>query len=153
MKPISQAALARALEVPRSSVQAAIRAGRITWPAVDVETARAEWIATSGSQGPAPLADRDDTANPGALAAAKLRREQAKAALEELKLARERGEVIPAAELEADLAKVFSAARAHLWALPSRVRAAGFGQDVADVVEQVVREALEELARGVGGKP
>lgn len=81
---------------------------------------------------------------------ARVRREAAQAALVEAKLAEKRGELVPAADVEARLVSVFGMCRTKLLGIATRTRQRLphlTGKDVA-VIDSLVREALEDLAAG-----
>lgn len=81
-----------------------------------------------------------------------LRAARAKREAEELALAARRGELVPAAEIEAALAEEYTAVRTKLLALPTRAKQRLTHLTTADVavLEDLVREALGELADDAG---
>lgn len=85
--------------------------------------------------------------------AAAARRETAQAELAELELAERRGAMIPAEQARADVHEAFSLVKTRLLGVPSRVgqRLAHCAEEVVPVVEELIREALEELASRAGG--
>lgn len=84
--------------------------------------------------------------------AAAARRETAQAELAELELAERRGELISADEARAGVLEAFSLAKTRMLGIPSRVgqRLAHLADEVVPVVDELVREALEELAGRAG---
>ncbi len=90
-------------------------------------------------------------------AAASARREAAAADIAELELASKRGQLIDAEEARADVLAAFSLVKTRLLAVPSRVaqRLPDLAATVEPVVDELIRDALEELAdrggdRGAG---
>lgn len=63
------------------------------------------------------------------------------------------GELVPAVGVKAELESVFRSCRTKLLGIPSRARQLLPGLSVADVgvIENLVREALEDLAKGEAG--
>ncbi len=81
---------------------------------------------------------------------ARTRREAAKAAAAEMELARLRGELVRASEVETGWASLVMAARGKLLGIPTRLRQRRPHLAPADVaeVDGLIREALEELSEG-----
>jgi hypothetical protein len=84
--------------------------------------------------------------------AAAARRETAQAELAELELAERRGQLVDAEQARADVIAAFSLVKTRLLAVPSRLgqRLPDVAADVVPVVDELIREALEELAGGDG---
>ena len=122
---------------------------------VDVELADQEWEANTDAtkvRGD-PEADED-------LIAATTRWKVAQADSVELKLRRDRGELVRAADVERAMAEAFSAARSSLLALPTQLKQDLPHLSLEDVsrIDARVREALEALsarsaATGAGDAP
>lgn len=148
--PTSKRGLARALGVALSSLQARIAAGSVTWPPASVEAARAEWLASTNRQGPAPLADRSappsEDLEGESLADARRRKESALADLREVELAAKRGELVERARVIGGWSDMICAAKTSLLTIPSRLREAGLPLDAAELAERIIRESLEHLA-------
>lgn len=151
---MSKREMARQLEVSLSAVQAAIGSGRLTWPSVSVEAARAEWTANSGLQGPAPLASRGEaivitTPPESETRAEALRRlALAKAKTADLEYRRAAGELIEVVEVERQIVSMVTAARNKLMGVPTRFRQRAPHTLDADigVLDDLIREALEDLS-------
>lgn len=80
--------------------------------------------------------------------AARARRDDAQAKLHELRLARERGELIRRAPTIAEARTIVHAAKARLLALPHQLEQHGAcTAEGKQLAEGIVREALEELSR------
>ena len=81
-------------------------------------------------------------------AAAGARREAAQADLAELELAAKRGRLIDADQARADVIAAYSVVKTRLLAVPSRVaqRLPHVARAVVPVVDELIREALEELS-------
>jgi hypothetical protein len=146
------------------AVQVAIRDGRLATSLTaggqkirSAAAADAEWLANTKSDY-VPLTGRTapkgkgraaKTADPPAdLATSRARKEAALAALAEIELDEKRGKLIPARDVEARLADVFLNARTRLLGIPARAREADptLSATQLQLVEDLVREALEELA-------
>jgi phage terminase Nu1 subunit (DNA packaging protein) len=86
------------------------------------------------------------------IAEEQLRAARAKREAEELELAARRGELVPAAEIEAAIAEEYAAVRTKLLALPTRAKQRLTHLSPADVrvLDDLVREALGELADAAG---
>lgn len=76
------------------------------------------------------------------------RKEAAQAALAELELERERGRLVAARDVARGIADMIIACRAKLLGVPSRAKQAmpELTSEQVDVIDSLVREALEELA-------
>lgn len=155
---MSLRALARQLKVSHTALRQARDAGRVHLvEPFDVEAIRAEWIATTRSMGPSPLADRAEASPAPApvdarevesFADARRRKETALADLREMDRARKGGELCLASVVEAGLVDVLRSARDQLLALPSRLREAAphLAHNDAETVDRLLREALSDLA-------
>jgi hypothetical protein len=76
------------------------------------------------------------------------RRESALADMAEIEVAERRGELVPVAEARADVVSRFTVVRTRLLGVPSRVaqRLPHLAGEVVPVLDELLREALEELA-------
>ena len=83
---------------------------------------------------------------------ASARREAAQAEIVELELAQTRGELVPAKEMEERMVEVFTSCRTKLLGIPTRARQRdrSFSKSQLQLVEDLIREALEDLAASVG---
>jgi len=174
MKPMSLAAYGRRRGVSTPAVSKAVTDGRLRdsvtrvrgAPKIaDPELADREWDANTqprvdhmpAAPAPAPGAapgPADYHASRALREAAAARRETAQAELAELELAERRGELVPAEAARNDVIAAFSLVKTRLLAVPSRVgqRLPHVAAEVVPVVDELIREALEELAsRGGGG--
>ena len=148
MKPLSLSAYARHRGCRLNAVQEAIAAGRLRKSLTrdgkirDAEAADAEWEATTHSEMRPGRGGEPD------LAEVRLRHEQAKASLAELELAKMRGEVVLAADVESRLVDVFAACKTKLLAVPARARQQdpGLSASQLGLFEELIREALSDLA-------
>jgi phage terminase Nu1 subunit (DNA packaging protein) len=94
-----------------------------------------------------PKGVKEDATN---LTAAQLRKVNAEAALAELKLARERGEVISVQDVEKAVAEVSANVRARLLGMPAKLAGLLVGltkPKVKAAIEQEVNQALAELTK------
>jgi phage terminase Nu1 subunit (DNA packaging protein) len=84
--------------------------------------------------------------------AARARKEAANAALAEIELARTRGRLLLAADVEHRLADTFLRCRTRLLGIPSqlRERAPHLAREDLALAEELIRQACEELADGGG---
>lgn len=168
-KPLSQRAFAKILGVSNVQVNRAIKSGRLSkgvrnGQIVDVELAKREWNA-SEDLGRANLkmlaAAAERRAEPGpemgpasALkegagvfeAAAAQKFWQAKQA--ELKFKREAGELVPAADLRAEVVSAFTEVKTKLLGIPARAKQQDPELTVVQIAlfEGLIREALERLS-------
>lgn len=96
-----------------------------------------------------PVPIRDDMSLTEATAIEKVWR----ARLAELKYKQDSGELVPARDVEAHMANVFSSCKTKLLGVPSRVRQQDPGLTTAQLalIDSVIREALEGLAAEGGG--
>ncbi|MGE0605532.1 MAG: hypothetical protein AB7O62_00295 [Pirellulales bacterium] len=85
-------------------------------------------------------------AGDGAQAAARRRLDLAKAEREEIKLARDRGELVPAAEVASLVIAHVTECRAHLEELPPAL-AAALPEDLPDDVRRAARESIDRQVR------
>jgi hypothetical protein len=83
---------------------------------------------------------------------ASARREAAQAEIVELELAQTRRELVPAKEMEERMVEVFTSCRTKLLGIPTRAkqRDRSFSKLQLQLVEDLIREALEDLAASVG---
>lgn len=148
MKGLSLSAYARHRGCRLSSVQEAVRSGRLRKSLTkdgkirDAEAADAEWEATTHAEmRPGRAAEPD-------LAEVRLRHELARACAAELELAKMRGEVVLAADVESRLVDVFAACKTKLLAVPARARQQdpGLTSSQLGLFEELIREALSDLA-------
>lgn len=152
------------------AVQVAIRDGRLSTSLTadrkkirSAKAADAEWAASThadrvpltgptapAAAAPASPAGDGEEAPVNELGAARARHAAAQAELAEIELARKRGELMPARNVEARLADVFLRCRMRLLAVPARLRQQdpSLGADQLRLVEGLIVEALEELAGG-----
>lgn len=132
LRPVFEAFLAHAAQEARNHRRSLIPAG------------------DAGADAP----DLDAKAHAIELASAKLRREQADAELAEIKVAKERGVLVEAERVEGLWAGLVVAMRAKLLSLPGRAATQSAGMSIPEVealLESMVREALDELARADDG--
>lgn len=80
--------------------------------------------------------------------AAAARREAAQADLAEIDVAERRGELVPVAEARADVIDKFTVVKTRILGVPSRLaqRLPHLANDVVPIADELLREALEELA-------
>lgn len=168
-------AVQRAIESGRLSKSVA-RDGRGSPKITDAAAADAEWSATTKDnrvplavqlmRPPPPPAPRPPAAAGGegdddgsevppdrALSAA--RREAAEADLAEIKVAKERGELVPVVDVEERLVNEANRARTKLLGVPSRARQQDPTLTAAHLAlfEELIREALEDLAEADLAEP
>lgn len=141
---VSQSTVSRAIESQRlrDCIERAPNGRPVI---VDVELADREWAANTDQTKVRRASDEESDED---LIAATTRWKVAQADAVELKLQRDRGELVRAADVERALAEAFIAARASLLALPSQLK-----QDLPHLtldevarIDARVREALEVLA-------
>lgn len=149
---ITQAELARRLNVTRGAVSKAVKSGRIT-PGEDglfnLAEAEAQWAANSrpnmrASESPAAKGKASG------YAASRARREHAQALMAELKLGIARGQYLERAEVDRALDDVVAFARSGLENLPTRVAASLLGLDHAGIVARLrseINALMEEMHR------
>jgi len=170
-KPLSLRAYARRRGVSAEAVSKAVASGRLLDSVVvvdgqrkiaDPELADREWADNTRPRGeaaePAPSPSRaaaapDDEVPPLPLslakrAAADARRAVAQADLAELDVGERRGELVSAAAVRSDVESRYAIVRTKMLGVPSRVgqRLPELAARVAPVVEELIREALEELS-------
>lgn len=150
------------------AVEVAITSARLTaclTPDGKIRTAEEadrEWAATtSTTRTPKhlrkpPAADESTPPGPPAgptLADARMRHETARASVSELELRRLQGELVPLSEVRAEVAARYTVVRTRLLGVPARVKQRAPHLAAADVrlIDDFIREALEELADGVEG--
>jgi hypothetical protein len=171
---ISLSAYAKRRGVSHVAVSKAIAAGRLTASVVrdergapkigDPELADREWAANTRPRIDHPTAEVADapvhaprTARAPAGAPrpdvpdyneSRARRESALADMAEIEVAERRGELVPVDEARADVVSRFTVVRTRLLGVPSRVaqRLPHLAGEVVPVLDELLREALEELA-------
>lgn len=169
-KPTSLREYARRRGVSAEAVSKAITAGRLKESVVtvggkpkigDVELADREWEANTRPRidqprpaAPAPAAAADAADVPdynvsrALREAAAARREAALADMAEIEVAEMRGELVPVAEARADVIGKFTVVKTKILGVPTRIaqRLPHLAAEVVPVVDELLREALEELA-------
>lgn len=161
--PMTMADYARRRGVTPQAVSQAVRRGKLGKAVarvdgraviVDPDLADREWRITPGiAHAPvaavAPPVD-DYSTSRARREAAQARKEEALAELAEIQVAERRGELVSAAEARATVVDIFTAVKTKLLGVVSRVRQRLPHLSAADVavVDDFVREALEELADG-----
>jgi phage terminase Nu1 subunit (DNA packaging protein) len=157
-RAISGRAYARLRGVSHTAVQQRIKAGSLPtsakkikdrWVIVDVDLANAEWethtrpwvSANGGTNGSIYRA---------ALAEVTLRERMARAESIELETARRKGALVPARKVELRWSAHVVAVRTAMLAIPSRYKQRVPHATTADldILDKLIREALEELADG-----
>jgi hypothetical protein len=175
MAPLSLSAYAKRRGVSHVAVSKAIAGGRLTASVVrdargapkigDPELADREWAANTRPRIDHPAADlageppapSPRAARPAAGAPrpdvpdyneSRARRESALADMAEIEVAERRGELVPVDEARADVVSRFTVVRTRLLGVPSRVaqRLPHLAGEVVPVLDELLREALEELA-------
>ena len=143
---VSKAAVSKAIQERR--LVESITAGESGKVTVDFERADAEWAKNTryarSLQDPGPSAEIE----------AEVRLKVARAELAETKLARERGDLVDAAEVEREWFDRTTKVRTRLLAVTSRVRQQAPDLQAATItlIDGLIREALEELVEE-GDKP
>lgn len=147
------------------AVQVAIRDGRLVKALmangkINAVVADAEWAAVTMSDripitGPTSVDVEDDDDLPFGIPSMKesrARREAAEAALAEIELAEKRGELVLARDVESKLVNTFAQCKTKLLGVAARARQGD--PDLTDtqveLFEQLIRDALDDLARGAG---
>ena len=147
-----------------STVQEAIRTGRLAKSvtkdeqnrySIDAELADQEWAASThtdrapltGPTAPASAGEGGEGGDTPSLSVARIRHENAKAALAELELGERLGELVEAKDLEARLVGVFASCRQKILGVPSRLRQRdpSLSAEQLAVIEEELREALSDL--------
>lgn len=175
MTPLSLSAYAKRRGVSHVAVSKAIAAGRLSASVVrdargapkiaDPELADREWAANTRPRVDHPPADLGGEPPVHAPRTARLptgaprpdvpdynesraRRESALADMAEIEVAERRGELVPVDEARADVVSRFTVVRTRLLGVPSRVaqRLPQLAGEVVPVLDELLREALEELA-------
>lgn len=161
--PLSLRAYARHRGCTLRSVQKAIRGRRLVASIVQVEgkpriadpeLADREWAAnTDHTRSPGRAIDDleeldDEDAPGGSLTSAAAREKHWKAELAELTYKQRAGELVLAAEMQAEITDTFSTVRSRLLGVPSKVKQAHpeLPLAVLATIDDAIREALEELA-------
>lgn len=172
-RPISLRTYAKRRGVSAESVSKAITAGRLRESVIfvggkpkiaDAELADREWTANTR-----PRVDRPATATAttepteqrqevpdynvsrALREAAAARRESAMADIAELEAAQKKGELVPIAEARADVIERFTVVKTKILGVPTRIaqRLPHLASEVVPIVEELLRESLEELAADV----
>jgi hypothetical protein len=168
LKPLSLRAYARRRGVSPEAVSKAVADGRLTESVTraygapkiaDPELADREWEAntrprTDGSTPSTPSSGASGYHESRAIReAADARRAIAQADLADLELLERRRQLVDAERARSDVIRAFSLVKTKLLAVPTRVgqRFPHLIEDVIPFVEQMIREALEELAGDDGG--
>lgn len=165
-KPISVRAYARHRGCTHQAVRKAIDDGRLEGSVVrvrgqakiaDVELADREWTANTRAADPAPPPGEEDDKIP--FNEARRRREvelwrqaRIKSEADELELAERKGELVSTADARAQVVERYTVVKTRLLGLPARVkqRLPHVAADDVRVIDDLVREALEDLADGRG---
>lgn len=167
-EPLSQRAYAKHRNVSPEAVSKAIAEGRLRESVVmvggvakiaDAELADLEWEENTRARSDEPRAPlpRDLPEYYSARAVREgsaARREAAQADLAEIELAKRRGQLIDAEDARADVIAAFSLVKTRLLGVPSLLaqRFPHLAVEVTPVLDELIREALEELsARGGDG--
>ncbi len=152
MKTLTLRAFAKQLNVSHAAVSKAITTGRLSRSIVrdgrgqprirSFAAARREWAATTHPRGGA-IDIRE-------YRQAQTRRAQVRAELEQLQLEERRGRLIDATRAAERWTAAIVAARTRLLAIPTRLRTRHpeAGADLLHGLDELIREALEELASG-----
>jgi len=160
---LSKADAARALGVSPGAITKAVKEGRLSVvqshdgrEMINGETLRSEWDArtqakmrpvTARRQAPRPRHQSGDVPDYNE---SRARTEYLKAELLELERAQKEGELISAEEVSKKWGELVAIARTKVLGVPSKAkqRIPDFPQDAFVILEDIVREALEELADG-----
>jgi hypothetical protein len=117
---------------------------------LDALKAAAEWEANTRpwGYGPAPATEPDDLPSP--MAVARLREREVRTETMQLEMDRKKGLLVPAREVELRWSAHVVAARTAMLAIPSRYKQRVPHATTADldILDKLIREALEELADG-----
>lgn len=176
MAPVTLTEYAKRRGVSTRAVSKAIQTGRLvasvardergTPSIADPALADQEWATNTRVSAPpraepaAPIASARAVLAPAAVpdfnlaravrAAASARRETAQAELAELELAERRGQLVDAEQARGDVIAAFALVKTRLLAVPSRAaqRLPDLAAQVEPVVDELIREALEELSHG-----
>jgi hypothetical protein len=176
MTPLSLSAYAKRRGVSHVAVSKAIAAGRLTASVVrddrgapkiaDPELADREWAANTRPRidhpaaadlageppAPAPRVARPPAGAPRPdvpdYNESRARRESALADMAEIEVAERRGDLVSVDEARADVVSRFTVVRTRLLGVPSRVaqRLPHLAGEVVPIIDELLREALEELA-------
>jgi phage terminase Nu1 subunit (DNA packaging protein) len=155
----SLGAYARHRGCSRQAVSHAWKAGRIQRSVVlvdgrptipDFAAADREWAANSDYTRQPERVDGEEP-NEGEYAGAAAREKHWRAELAELQYKQRAGELVNAAEMAAAMTDAYTTVRTKLLGLPSKAKQRLPHLQLADLatLEEIVREALEELATGV----
>jgi hypothetical protein len=163
---VSHVAVSKAITAGRLSASV-VRDERGAPKIADPELADREWAANTrpridhATEGPAeqepprarraaPSAASEEGARPKPpdYNESRARRESALADMAEIEVAERRGELVPVNEARADVVSRFTVVRTRLLGVPSRVaqRLPHLAGEVVPILDELLREALEELA-------
>jgi len=168
-KPMDVAAFARRVGLTHRAIQKAIETGRLTKSIVyvggaakvgDPDLAEQELAANTRPRIDHPPrgdgGDLDEVADSynrsrAEREAALARLDAARAELAEIELEEKRGSVISVDEVETRLTGVFSSCRSKLLGVPTRCRQRdpGLTREQVEMIESLIREALEDLSAEV----
>lgn len=164
-KPLSVAAFAKRVGLTHEAIRKAIKTGRVVKSVVwidgqpkiaDPDLAKVELTANTRpridharDEGDADL-DQSYNRSRAEREAALARLDAARADLAEIELEEKRGSIISVQEVEDRLTGVFASCRTKLLGVPSRCRQADptITSDQAAKIEELIREALEDLSAG-----
>lgn len=153
---------AKALGVSPSAVTRALKEGRLTVvhshdgrEMIDGDTLRDQWNARTQAK-MRPVSARQKTERPRPVTdvpdynESRARTEYLKAELLELERAEKEGELVQAADIAKKWGELVAIARTKVLGIPSKAkqRIPDFPQDAFVILEDIVREALEDLADG-----
>ena len=139
------------------AVQTAIASGRLSRSLTkdrkqiaNAKQADAEWTATTQVDRIPLTGPTSAGAPPPDLQESRARREAAEAALAELELAERRAQLLPAEDVETRLLTVFGNCKTKLLGVPARARQRdpSLTAEQFSILEELIREALEDLAGG-----
>jgi hypothetical protein len=157
----SLASYARRRGVSRAAVTKAVQEGRLRRcviehhgrPAIsDPELADQEWQENTRST--PSVTSQLEAAGQSSIAVSRARYEEARAQGAELDLQERLGELVRADRVRAAVADRFLAVKAKLLAVPARVRQQMPHIAAEDIrqLDELIREALEDLANGISGE-
>ena len=168
---MSLAAYAKRRGVSTAAVSKAVATGRLTDSVVrdprgapkigDPDLADLEWGSNTRPRAdkpsaaptrPADLDVPDYMESRARREAAAARREAAQAEMAELDVAERRGELVAVAEIRAEVDARYARVRTRVLGVPSRAaqRLPHIAAEMVPVIEEAIREALEELANRLG---
>jgi len=179
MPLITRAEAARALGVTSEAVYAAVKQGRLSTITakdgrvmVNSETMREEWAKNTqkrigrgpkpSAPEPKPLRPREERVPQGRITRtvesipeyeeSRARTEHLKAELLELERKQKEALLVPAAEIEAKWVEIVTQARTKMLGIPTKAkqRIPDLDTDAMSVLEDIVRETLEDLSSTAG---